>query len=203
MSNNTIHAAARSGDAKLLATLLKEGVPVDSPDLIGCPPLVWATRGMDDWKSAACIKILLAARANVNYKLESGSTALHDAALYNNSAAISLLLDAGADVEARTSKGRTPLYQAISGFGYQPVKLLLDHGARIENILIIPFVPPQWAKDILSKREHCRRAVVALYRVLRKRYRVDGQRIPKDMVKMLANCTYNTRYHDTWEVVPK
>lgn len=206
MSDNTIHAAARAGDAHLLETLLKEGVPVDSPDIAGCTPLIRSIRAADENKSTACIKILLAAQADVNYKLTGGYTALHDAACYHNCSAVLLLIAARADVEAKTSSYETPLAKAILGFGRYTTELLLDHGASVDNIRECGTrvcIPPEWAAILVDKRKRCKDAVEALYRVLRKRHRVGGQRIPKDMVRMMANYTYNTRYNDAWAALPE
>ncbi len=206
MSNNTIHAAARAGDARLLETLLKEGVPVDSSDSAGCTPLIRAIRTADENKSAACIKILLDARADVNHKLTSGYTALHDAACYHNCSAVLLLIAARADVEAKTSSYETPLAKAILGFNRHITELLLDHGASVDNIRECGtrvYIPPEWAAILVDKRKRCKEAVETLYRVLRRRYIVGGQRIPKDMVRMLANYTYNTRYNDAWAALPE
>jgi ankyrin repeat protein len=201
MSNNTIHAAAKCGDQNLLIQLLKEGVPVDTPNQYGFTPLILAASVPG---SLGCVKILLAARADVNYSnFKRGTSPLHMATLSNNTNAVSLLLEAKANARAMNTQGDTPLYNAIVGISPGSVELLLDRKAELPARFTRSDLLPGWLKAILDGRKHCRQAVIALYGVLRKRYRSANNRIPKDMVLTLANYTYATRYNEVWATLPE
>lgn len=87
------------------------------------------------------VKILLDARANVNYKgSKSSNTALMIAATTCNKENIQMLIDHGADVNAQNISGRTALMITIDSRGVQcwreenrakTVKILLDAGAHV------------------------------------------------------------------------
>jgi hypothetical protein len=201
-NDSPLHLAIARGKPGLVQKLLEAGVSADSCDAFGWSALGLAARcGEED-----CVKILLAARADPNSKILFGlgypckiTTALHAAASLNKSACMTLLFKAGADIEAVDGNGHTPIWHAVSRIRPQPLELLLDRGASIPKILT-PDQMPGWLKTFLNKRKHCQSAVIALYGVLRKRYRPANNRIPKDMVRMLAVYTRHTRYNKAWDL---
>lgn len=62
---------------------------------------------------------------------ESGATALHHAAFYNNVAGVDVLVESGAAVDWQDNRGWTPLHCACSGGCHQSVAALLGHGADL------------------------------------------------------------------------
>lgn len=193
-----IHDAAKKGDVARLEELLRSGVPVDTHDRHGLTPLGWAATS----RRPACVKLLLEAYADYNHVERNGTTPLHRAAVVNDPDSVLLLLKAGANIEATDTSGRTPLSSAVIGISYRPIELLLDRGARLTNRLS-PERRSPWFRHLLTKRENCQNAVFALYKVLRKRYRPRGTRIPKDMVKMLANYVRQTQRNRAWQFCPE
>ncbi len=68
----------------------------------------------------------------VNYKTKTGSTALHQMALYGHLAVARYLIDRGAALEARDKYGFTPLHQAAHGHAKIVItRLLIERGAKV------------------------------------------------------------------------
>jgi ankyrin repeat protein len=189
-----IYDAVKKGDTARLEELLRSGVPVDLLDSHGFTPLIWATKA----GQSACVKILLEAYADYNHVDKKGSTPLHYAALVGGPASVLLLLKAGADIEAEDTFGHTPLSNAVVGINPSSVDLLLDRGAQF-TAKLNEGRRPIWFKIFMVKRENCQNAVSALYKILRKRYRPGGTRIPKDMVRMLASYVRQSRHNTVWQ----
>ena len=126
-----LHAAANSGHAIVVATLLAAGADVNAEDDAGYAPLHSAAR----FGHAIVVATLLAAGADVNAKTNKRnlhSTPLHSAAIGGRAHIVSLLLAAGAEVDAKTTNGDTPLHRSI-WYGGQTsvVSVLLAAGADV------------------------------------------------------------------------
>jgi ankyrin repeat protein len=75
------------------------------------------------------LKQVLASGADVNTRLNDGSTALHWAVLHDQQEAVSALLDAGADPVALNRNGVSPLFLAVQNGNAEIVASLLKAGA--------------------------------------------------------------------------
>jgi ankyrin repeat protein len=91
----------------------------------GSTPLLFAARSGD----VECVRLLLAAGADVNDQLPNGMSALVLAAHSDNGEATGLLLEKGADPNA-DGIGYTALHAAILRSDLALVKNLLGHGAK-------------------------------------------------------------------------
>jgi len=103
---------------------------VDSPTL-----LMEAARRSDP----DLIRVLAAAGADVNQRLEDGTTALMIAVSDTNKdrwAIVKALIEAGADVNAVSKKGNTPLILAAGTYRQSPnlVKALIEAGADVNAV---------------------------------------------------------------------
>jgi hypothetical protein len=129
--------AASSGLPGICEILLAEGADADIPATFeGCVSLhTAALQGF-----TACVRLLLRAGADVNYRSIGGATPLHDACHSGRVDAAEVLIAAGANLEARTNAGSTPLRIAIVN-GHREVALtLLRAGAPITAL------PAAWIK---------------------------------------------------------
>jgi ankyrin repeat protein len=120
--------AAKVGDSKSVALLLKHGAVVDLPNSNGVTPYMAAagvgqsanpTRGRykTDDEAVECLKLLKAAGANPNAASDTGLTALHAAAQLGWDNTIKKLVGDGAQLEALERNGLTPIDYAV---GRQP-----------------------------------------------------------------------------------
>ena len=131
--------AARRGDVEVVARLVRDGVPIDSPS--DEPPLLAAVRG----GHADAIAIL--ARATHAVDAASGPrkrTALHDAMFTADADGVRLLLAAGADPNRPDAEGDTPLHVAVTVDESRApllVPLLLAAGADPKRVDFRGFSP--------------------------------------------------------------
>jgi ankyrin repeat protein len=123
---HALFSSIRRGDQSLLASLLREGAPVNVHASDGTTPLMLATlHGAPD-----TVRLLLEHGADPNAANNSKATALLFAA--GDLEKVRLLVDAGANVNARSSSGNTPLVAAAAHEGnLNVVKLLLNEGAEL------------------------------------------------------------------------
>jgi uncharacterized protein len=116
--------AAKVGDAKSVALLLKYKAIVDLPNSNGVTPLMAAagvgqgfnpTRGRykTDAEAVECLKLLKEAGGDINAKDERGLTSLHAAASLGWDGTIRTLVADGAQLEAVDNKGLTPIDYAV------------------------------------------------------------------------------------------
>jgi ankyrin repeat protein len=130
-----LREAVMAGDLETTTTLLK-----DNPDLILCrddrgfTPLHAAVlssrKGCED-----VVQLLLANKADVNTKSNSGDSPLHTAILFSfgKKTIVEFLLNNGAEVNAKSNIG-TPLHIAANR-GYANIaKLLLDNNADVNAL---------------------------------------------------------------------
>lgn len=76
------------------------------------------------------VKLLIAHKAPLNAKTDSGFTPLHTAAYLNSISAAKVLLQAGADLNAKDGKGRTPLAVAVREKNGEMTDLLKQCGGQ-------------------------------------------------------------------------
>lgn len=135
--DRAIFHAVKSGSRDITSLLLEHGADpnVSFEDATGSP-LDFAAAGGDP----EMVRLLIKNRADVNYKMRGGHTALHTACMQKESeqarAVITLLLQSGAEVNAVTHFGVTPLMNAVEADNTAAVKILLQRGAdpHIRNI---------------------------------------------------------------------
>ena len=108
-----LHLAAFMGHAEVARLLLARDAPVDavSSNAMANTPLCAALAGRG---SADVVRLLLDARADVNFRAALGVTPLHLAASRGADPLVQLLLERGADASARMDDGTTPAAIAAS-----------------------------------------------------------------------------------------
>lgn len=102
-------------------------------------PLVAAAANLDPFNHGKCmtiIKILLDAKADINFQASDGRTALMAAAASSNQgqglATATLLLDRGANPDVANTKGESPLMLAAGNGNEKIVRLLLKKEAKVD-----------------------------------------------------------------------
>ncbi|MBI5570510.1 MAG: ankyrin repeat domain-containing protein [Desulfomonile tiedjei] len=124
--NEALLNAARDGDVGKVERLLDGGADINSRDIKGWTPLMFAV-GSSHSKLA---KLLLEKGAAVNLKTKEGLTPLMKAALHNDSEILTLLLAKGADVHVRNLEGNTALGLARDKGHKEAIELLTDTAPR-------------------------------------------------------------------------
>ncbi len=141
LPDDDLISAVGSRSASNVEEALKAGANVNAINKRGEPVLF---RALERWNKDIA-ELLLTRGANVNFRTESGWTALHE--VVGNSfdldstelrEATKLLLAKGANVNARSADGRTPLAVVLESHNRKDVEsrrdiaeLLLAHGADI------------------------------------------------------------------------
>ena len=112
------------------------------------------------------------------------------------------LIRAGAELEIRDRVGYTPLADAIRNNKRDCAERLLDAGAKMSSVKA-DIEMPDWLKIIISKRANALQSLWAFLGVMRKRFHVEGQhignRLPRDLVGLLATYLWSTRFDERWE----
>ncbi|MCZ9641085.1 ankyrin repeat domain-containing protein [Pseudomonas putida] len=153
--NNVDTALAIIDSNKSLSANMKE--PLDN----GVPLLLSAVRGQlstgEKINGQMLLEGLVARGADVNMRLPSGKTVMHDPALTPQAAKV--LIEAGANIEAKVSKsdldagqvkGETPLLSAVKAGNADVAKALIEAGANVnarDQDRITPCTrqqPPRW-----------------------------------------------------------
>ena len=109
-------------------------------------------------------------------------------------------------MELRDNEGYTPLAGAIRMDRRDCAERLLDAGAKVANVRADIEIP-YWMSIIISKRENVVKSMWAFLRVMRKRFNVEGQhignRLPRDLVKIISTYLWSTRFDPRWETTTK
>lgn len=124
------------GNCKVIPLLLKAGVPINAQANDGATALLVAVNARD----VECVKLLIAARADVNLSDKYGTTPLMEASkkgtdLFvantskNRTTIAKALIEAKADIHAVTPEGVTALLFAAATGDTETVRLLLMRGA--------------------------------------------------------------------------
>ena len=127
-----LFAAAQTGDAAQVKSLLEAGADHAAADEAGETALMHAARG----GHVAAVRMLITAGADVNAKSPQGWTALAKAA-YNGETergyveVIEVLHEAGATLDERIFFGITPLMLAAGGGDAPVVEWLINAGADV------------------------------------------------------------------------
>lgn len=153
--NNVDTALAIIDSNKSLSANMKE--PLDN----GVPLLLSAVRGQlstgEKINGQMLLEGLVARGADVNMRLPSGKTVMHDPALTPQAAKV--LIEAGANIEAKVSKsdldagqvkGETPLLSAVKAGNADVAKALIEAGANVnarDQDRITPLHAAATAKD--------------------------------------------------------
>lgn len=119
-------ASAANSDA-ILNLLLVRGADPNRATANGQTPLMTAA----GHGGVEAMRMLIAAKANVNARNGAGATPLMAAAASRSAEAVKLLLDRGADVNALTKKSESALQNAATAGVEEPVQMLVQHGAKI------------------------------------------------------------------------
>ncbi|MDP6353429.1 MAG: ankyrin repeat domain-containing protein [Alphaproteobacteria bacterium] len=130
--------AARDGDTATVALLLDQGVDVESPDIGGWTPLVWAAA----YLHVDTVRVLIESGADLEAIGRAGKnsgTALMWAAKKRGSRdLVELLLDSGAEVDGVDQYGRTALMMAARHGQLSSIRLLIARGADINAVNTLP-----------------------------------------------------------------
>lgn len=110
---------------RLVKKLINEGADVNEKFCYGMTPLLLAS-SIPRKEFDPILEVLVEKGANVNYKTDQGTTALHNVVIGNRVKSVFILLANGAEVNVRDDEGRTPLHFASSK---KIVEVLLQNGA--------------------------------------------------------------------------
>eukprot|EP00929_Paragymnodinium_shiwhaense_P087097 TRINITY_DN473_c0_g1_i3.p1 TRINITY_DN473_c0_g1~~TRINITY_DN473_c0_g1_i3.p1 ORF type:complete len:191 (-),score=35.02 TRINITY_DN473_c0_g1_i3:686-1258(-) len=137
--------ACVSGDVPRIKELLAEGAPpLNGPPHNGHLPLHFAA--MAKSQGAACTRLLLAAKADIDCKTNEGRCAVHVAAEnpYGDDI-LEVLLEAKADVDAKSTASRTPLHFAAVEGMFGTAQTLLAAKANVNAMNSCGAIPLHWA----------------------------------------------------------
>ena len=122
--------AAKTQNTPALQSLIKQKADVNSTDVDGMTPLIWAAHQND----FDAVKALLAAGANVKAANRYEVTALTEAANNGDGEMMLALINAGANVNASIGEGETPLMTASRTGATVGVKALLAKGVKVDAV---------------------------------------------------------------------
>lgn len=129
-----LHAAARHGHVEAVEWLLEAGANTNRVTSDGWSALHLLVRYAEADPDAEKLRLILAARAEVDVQLPSGATPLVTAVRYGTADQVRLLLAAGADPNATVDGGWTPLLRAARYGSSESVQRLLDAGADPDRV---------------------------------------------------------------------
>jgi ankyrin repeat protein len=191
-----LHRAAANGSVELGKILLDAKANVHIMDQYGTTPLHCASySGHVDF-----VKLLITHKANVNAQPHAGKSALHWAALFGHITCVEEFIRAGAELNGQGDEGCTPLGYTI-GYDFRgSTEILLDAGAKLSDVHVIP----DWVETIIAKRKNVVASLRVFIGVMRNRFETEGphvgNRVPKDLLKLLMAMLWSTRLDEEWEV---
>ena len=145
-----LHCAASHGDAKLVSLLVEAGANVNAADGYGATALhSAATEGGGGHEKARtdCVKVLLAAGADVDARNNDGRTPLRVAMFGWQRRMLPLFLRAGAEIDSGSVHPYVERVRNAGGFK----KYEQAHLARITLILApTPLLPPELVRKVLE-----------------------------------------------------
>lgn len=124
-----LHSAAEHNNVAAVMLLLKKGASAKVQNSRGEIPLHVA---IDHWATEAAIALLTADSPSW-YRDNAGNTAIHKAALLNNTAVLQAMFERGAHnfhPNFMNNRGETPLHRAVVHAAREAVEFLVTHGAR-------------------------------------------------------------------------
>lgn len=124
-----IHIGALRGHYEFVAYLLNRGSDIDTPDLEGFTPLMYACEGGNE----KIVNILIYAGAKVNTSTPNGLTPLNIAARAQSAECIDSLLKSKAKVEPSKNALLSPFYISVCKNDVKSAKLLLENGANVNS----------------------------------------------------------------------
>lgn len=104
---------------------------------------------------------------------------------------------ARAEVDVMDKSGETPLYCAVQHERREAAEYLLGLGAKASKVAR----PPDWFVVMVERRARCRDACRVLYGVLRRRWTVCNQRVPRDMINVLLQLLWESWRSPRWALV--
>lgn len=107
LQNTPLHYAAWAGHCEIVKMVLGRGANVDSVNKLGLTPLSLAVARPCSSQLERIVSLLMSANANVHIPNCDGVTALHHAAMNQNSNIIKLLIQGGGDIHWANLKGLT------------------------------------------------------------------------------------------------
>ncbi len=194
-----LHRAAANGSVELGKILLDAKANVHIMDQYGTTPLHCASySGHVDF-----VKLLITHKANVNAQTHAGKSALHWAALFGHIACLEELIRAGAELNGQGDEGCTPLDYTI-GYDFRgSTEILLDAGAKLSGLHVDAKIP-DWVEAMVAKRKSVVASLRTFIGVMRNRFETEGphvgNRVPKDLLKLLMMMLWSTRLDEKWKV---
>lgn len=121
--------AAKKDDVAAVRSVLTAEAEVNSKDVDGSTPVLWATYH----SNLDIVRELIAAGADVNIANRYGVTPLLQASRLGNFPIIHVLVNAGADINAAQPEGETPLMAAAAAGAVDAVKVFIARGADVNT----------------------------------------------------------------------
>lgn len=194
-----LHRAAANGHIECVKILLDAKADVDKEDSSGASPLHYASC----FGYADCVKVLITHKANINARNKDRQSSLHWAAKYGNIACIEELIQAGAELNGQSNYVWTPLTHTISLDFRGSTERLLDAGAKLSDVHKDVNIP-DWVEAMVAKRKNVVTSLQTFIGVMRKRFETEGphvgNRVPRDLLKLLMIMLWSTRFDEKWEV---
>jgi ankyrin repeat protein len=129
-STPALVAAAERGDAAAVQRLIKEGVPIDTPDASGRTPLLIATVRDD----TVIARLLIDAGADVNAQDRQRDSPFLYAGAEGRLEILKMILATGADLKSTNRYGGTALIPAAHHGHVETVRLLLTTAIDVDHV---------------------------------------------------------------------
>jgi len=133
--NALMYAAENLGNAKVVNTLIQNGLEILDVDSNGCTALMLAAAKC---RTLDVIKALIQTGSDINARSNEGFTALMFAVSFNdNIEIIKTLIDAGSDIHAQNDLNQSVLMLSTNNLmNYEVVKLLMHKGANPQEVAV-------------------------------------------------------------------